>query len=471
MARRALAIWLWPAFDDDVRARQMLHESNARLRAVTEDVPAVVTHFDAQGRLVFANRFVNRRFGAHPERMIGIHLRELAGEEIYAKLEVYFERALAGEKVAFEVTYPVDGVDRTYVANYTPELDATGKCRGVFALLIDITDRIQSEKGRATSEQRLRMITDNLPIMIGYVDQSLDLLFYNATFVEWMRRTPEQLAGHTLMDIVNAAGEERGSIIRPYIERALAGEKVEFEIAPTPGRTDRWLRMTFVPEMTANGAVTGLYLLSIDVSQLKQIQLRLNEMAQFDELTGLPNRYQLNDKLHEATLRSNRTGQPMGVAYLDIDHFKQVNDTLGHAAGDEVLTEFARRLRKCVRLTDTVARLSGDEFVIVLEAVTDASTLIAVANKILTAMTQPFEISTGALAVTSSVGLSIATGPGLSGPGLLACADAALYEAKRRGRATYSLHTHVIPGPAPSSNDHGVPMSNSRLAGAGPTDG
>lgn len=410
-------------------------------------MPAIVTHFDAQGRLVFANRFVNRRFGPHPERMIGTHLRDLAGPDIYAKLEVHFEQALAGNKVAFEVSYPVDGVERTYMVNYTPELDATGKCQGVFALLIDITDRIESEKGRITSEHRLRMITDNLPIMIGYVDQSLDLLFYNATFTEWMRRTPEQLVGHTLMDIVNAAGEERGNIIRPYIQRALAGEKVEFEIAPTPGRTDRWLRMTFVPEVAENATVTGLYLLSIDVSQLKQVQLRLNEMAQFDELTGLPNRYQLNDKLREATLRSNRSGQPMGVAFLDIDHFKQVNDTLGHAAGDEVLKEFASRLRSCVRVTDTVARLAGDEFVIVLEAVTDQAMLVCVAEKILAAMKLPFEISTGALAVTSSLGLSIATGPGLAGPDLLACADAALYDAKRGGRATYSLRTHLPAAP------------------------
>lgn len=442
-----MAIWLWPPFADAARSRLQLLESNLRLRAVTDDLPAVVTHFDAQGRLLFANRFVNRRFGAHPERMIGTHLRELAGADIYAKLELHFERALAGEKVSFEVSYPVDGVIRTYAANYIPELDSGGRQCGVFALLIDITDRVESEKGRATSEQRLRMITDNLPIMIGFVDQSLKLLFFNATFVEWMGRTREQLANHTLMDIVDAAGEERGGIIRPYIERALGGERVEFEIAPTPGRTDRWLRMTFVPELAADGVVTGLYLLSIDVSQLKQVQLRLSEMAQFDELTGLPNRYQFNDKLREATLRSNRSGQPMGVVYLDIDHFKQVNDMLGHAAGDEVLKEFALRLRACVRLTDTVARLAGDEFVMVLEAVTDASTLTEVAEKILTAMKQPFALSSGALAVTSSVGLSIAHGPGLSGPELLACADAALYEAKRRGKATYRLRTYVAPGP------------------------
>jgi diguanylate cyclase (GGDEF)-like protein len=262
---------------------------------------------------------------------------------------------------------------------------------------------------------------------------------------------PEQLAGHTLMDIVNAAGEERAGIIRPYIDRALAGERVEFEIAPTPGRTDRWLRMTFVPELAADGVVTGLYLLSIDVSQLKEVQLRLNEMAQFDELTGLPNRYQFNDKLREATQRSNRSGAAMGVVYLDIDHFKQVNDTLGHAAGDEVLKEFARRLRGCVRLTDTVARLAGDEFVMVLEAVTDSSTLVEVADKILAAMHQPFNISTGELAVTSSVGLSIGSGPGLSGADLLACADGALYEAKRQGKATYRLHTHPAAPVAPSS--------------------
>jgi diguanylate cyclase (GGDEF)-like protein/PAS domain S-box-containing protein len=447
--RRALAVWLWPPVADMAPERSDARAGDQRLRAITNDLPAVVTQFDAEGRLVFANRFVQRRLGTNPENMLGVHLRAMTGEALYAKLQVHFERALSGQKVAFEVSFPVDGIERSFSANYVPEFDAKGVQTGVFALLIDITDRIDSETRRAASEQRLRTITDNLPIMIGFVDQALDLLFYNATFLQWMGRTAEEMAGKTLMDIVNAAGEERAALIRPFIARALAGERVEFELAPTPGRTDKWLRMTFVPEVDSHGQVSGLYLLSIDVSQLKQVQLRLSEMAQFDELTGLPNRYQFNDKLREATLRSNRSGKPMGVVYLDIDHFKQVNDSLGHAAGDAVLKEFATRLRGCVRATDTVARLAGDEFVMVLEGVTDGSTLVAVAEKILAAMLQPFEIDGASLAVTSSVGLSLACGPGLGGPELLACADAALYEAKRRGKATYRLRTYVAPGLAP----------------------
>lgn len=133
--------------------------------------------------------------------------------------------------------------------------------------------------------------------------------------------------------------------------------------------------------------------------------------------------------------------------YLDIDGFKQVNDCLGHAAGDAVLKEFASRLRGCVRVTDTVARLAGDEFVMVLEAVTDGSTLVEAAEKILASMTRPFEIDGASLAVTSSIGLSIGCGPGLAGPELLASADAALYEAKRGGKATYRLRTFMAPAP------------------------
>lgn len=297
--RRALALWLWAPLADVAPAPSDTDTVNQRLRAITDDLPAVVTQFDAQGRLVFANRFAKRRLGSNPEDMLGAPLRTMAGEALYARLQPHFEHALGGKKVAFEVTFQVDGIERSYAANYVPQFDATGAQTGVFALLIDITERVDSETRRAVSEQRLRTITDNLPIMIGFVDHALVLLFYNATFLQWMGRTAAEMAGKTLMDIVNAAGEERAGLIRPFIARALEGERVEFELAPTPGRTDKWLRMTFVPEVNKQGKVSGMYMLSVDVSQLKEVQMRLSEMAQFDELTSLPNRYQFNDKLRE----------------------------------------------------------------------------------------------------------------------------------------------------------------------------
>jgi diguanylate cyclase (GGDEF)-like protein len=192
-----------------------------------------------------------------------------------------------------------------------------------------------------------------------------------------------------------------------------------------------------VPERDESGRVIGLYLLASDVTPLKMVERRLSDMARYDTLTGLPNRIQFNEKLHEAIRRSTRSRKPMGLAFLDIDHFKQINDTFGHGAGDDVLKEFGRRLRRAAREIDTVARLAGDEFVIVLEDLASAQVLAGIGDTILATMLPDFALRSGALAVRASIGLAYVDGADVLATELLACADAALYQAKRAGRATY----------------------------------
>ncbi|MES2258413.1 MAG: GGDEF domain-containing protein [Pseudomonadota bacterium] len=288
----------------------------------------------------------------------------------------------------------------------------------------------------ADSERRLRNIADNVPVLIGYIDTGMRFQFCNETFRLWANLAPEQLLGRRILDMNDAHSKGRFAMLKPYLERALAGERVELEIAPTPGGHQRWLQATFVPERDAAGAVIGFYLLASDVTALKSVEQRLSDMARYDALTGLPNRYQFNEKLHEALRRSNRSRNPMALAFLDIDRFKIINDTLGHGCGDEVLKEFARRLRRSVREIDTVARLAGDEFVIVLEDLSGQDALAQIGEKILEAMIPPFVLSGGPLDVRTSIGLAYVDEPDVLATDLLECADAALYQAKREGRAT-----------------------------------
>jgi diguanylate cyclase (GGDEF)-like protein len=146
----------------------------------------------------------------------------------------------------------------------------------------------------------------------------------------------------------------------------------------------------------------------------------------------------LTDRLRLALARSRRSGAQLAVLYLDIDRFKEVNDRLGHAAGDELLKEFGARLRDCLRATDTVARLGGDEFVVLLEDLQDAQSAKLVAEKILHAMRAPMNVDGRAVAVTTSIGLACGDGQA-NGDMLMRAADAALYEAKNAGRDTYRL--------------------------------
>jgi diguanylate cyclase (GGDEF)-like protein/PAS domain S-box-containing protein len=177
-----------------------------------------------------------------------------------------------------------------------------------------------------------------------------------------------------------------------------------------------------------------------DITERKRVEAKLIHLAQYDALTGLPNRALFMDRLAGATLRANRTKSALAVLFLDLDGFKKINDTLGHHSGDELLRKFGERLSQSVRKSDTVARLAGDEFTIILEELhePDADTR-AVADKIIAAMHHPFELADGSVSVTTSIGMAIHTGALADVDELLRRADDAMYRAKFSGKNRWSV--------------------------------
>lgn len=193
------------------------------------------------------------------------------------------------------------------------------------------------------------------------------------------------------------------------------------------------------------GEVTGFLCVGYDITLQKQAEARLVQMARTDILTGLANRAHFEEHLAEALERCDRSGRPMALLFLDLDAFKAINDTLGHHAGDLVLQEFARRLLAKVRTTDLVARLSGDEFVIVLEALVGTAegataAAVAVTEAIVASMRESIRLDGAMRTVSASIGVAVRAPHGISGAELLSRADAALYAAKHRGGGSYSCH-------------------------------
>jgi len=165
----------------------------------------------------------------------------------------------------------------------------------------------------------------------------------------------------------------------------------------------------------------------------KTMLLRLQQLALYDSLTGLANRTLLLDRLQSALQRSSRDEQPLALLYLDLDHFKQVNDNFGHAVGDLLLQQTAQRILQVVRQTDTVARFGGDEFVVLLEQLHQVDTALLVAEKIRQALAQPFLLADQQLLISPSIGLALFPQHGTDGRQLLQRADSAMYQAKRDG--------------------------------------
>jgi diguanylate cyclase (GGDEF)-like protein/PAS domain S-box-containing protein len=311
--------------------------------------------------------------------------------------------------------------------------DEIGELGRAFHALM--AEREQAERERAASEKRLRLITDNLPVLISYIDRKHCFRFGNATYEKWFGVTPAQLVG---MPVAKLLGPEGEADISPHLEEAFGGQAVTHEVR-IPVRGDpRILQATYIPDHQPDGSVAGVYSLVHDMTHVKEVEEQLLQLARVDTLTGIANRRMFGETLHHALERARRSGRPLALAYLDIDHFKKINDTHGHGVGDEVLKEFARRLTVGVRATDTPARLSGDEFVVILEEIGTRVEAERIAAKIVDVMRVPFRTSAGLVQASTSVGVALSQ-PRQAQEQLLAAADSALYAAKGKGRNGYAF--------------------------------
>lgn len=286
----------------------------------------------------------------------------------------------------------------------------------------------------ARGEKRARMIADSLPALVAYIDRDKRYVFHNSHYETVLGPSAREIVGRTISEALGAAAYES---IASQARLALSGERVRFERALAIGSSERWFKFEYTPDFDESGATVGFYTMGIDITDMKEAQQRLSASARIDELTGLPNRAQLYERLTEALANSELGAPEIACLFLDIDHFKSINDSLGHAGGDEALREFGRRLQSTVGASDLVARLAGDEFVIVLEGARQPESAQIVAGNIIEAMRPPFLIAGTSRPVSTSVGIAMSDGDGDDADSVLNRADDALYQAKRAGRGGF----------------------------------
>jgi diguanylate cyclase (GGDEF)-like protein/PAS domain S-box-containing protein len=289
------------------------------------------------------------------------------------------------------------------------------------------------ERALRDSQQRLATITDNMPAGILYIDREQRFRFVNRTYLKWNRATLDSLLGKTLAEIFTDDYDSgaRYAAIEANVKRALAGERVQFEVERVLDGALRHAELTYIPDKSGD-QVVGFYTMIQDITDRKNAQLHFEHHASHDSLTGLPNRRMFMERLEQALLRAKRSQKPLAVLFLDLNKFKLINDTLGHAAGDGVLVDFANTLSRCVRKTDTVGRLAGDEFIILAEELFGgASDAILIAEKIISAQQamQPLGAQLGR--VSSSIGIAVSNQENESADALVARADQAMYESKK----------------------------------------
>jgi PAS domain S-box/diguanylate cyclase (GGDEF) domain len=257
---------------------------------------------------------------------------------------------------------------------------------------------------------------------------------------------PAELVGKTDVDLF---GQEFGQ--RTMLDDSRVMETDQPLIGLTESRQlesgqVNWTLTSKMPLHDAAGAVVGLLGITREINELKRAEITLEHLATHDTLTGLPNRYLMFDRLNQLLVRAERYKTSFAILFIDLDGFKRINDSRGHDVGDLVLRGVAERLTQSLRAADTVARIGGDEFVILLEALRAGPDATALAQKIQAAVGTPFSLPGGDAMVTVSIGIGLYPDDGRDAEELLKAADVAMYRAKRETAAPTPLGPYGAPG-------------------------
>lgn len=424
-------------------AEAALRESEARIRTILENSHDAFVACDEDGRIVEWNRSAEAVFGWRRSEAVGRAMAELiiparlrrAHEAGMARLAAGGPSRVLDQRLQLQARHRSG---REFPVEVTISLVRVGSRRLFTAFLHDISERTAAEKQLRENEARLRMITNSVPALMAHVGPDLRYRFANDAYRSWLGRGDEDFAGLAMRDVLGAA---LWAQVESRVARARRGEAISFETArPDRNGVTRHLQVVYIPDGDAADGPCGFYIAAHEVTEHKRAAEVLAERALRDELTGLPNRAGWTQALDAGLARCERAALGAAVMFIDLDGFKQVNDRHGHDVGDAVLREFARRLRDCVRETDTVARLAGDEFVILLEGVRDPAQAAAkVASMIVRAMEPAFEIGTLRLPMAGSIGIAVQADGRFDRSHLLRRADEAMYAAKRAQGTQYAI--------------------------------
>ncbi len=335
-----------------------------------------------------------------------------------------------------------EGCDTQVHLSLSARRDPDGRVTGYIGVATDVTEQVQAERALSDSERLFRMAFETAPVALVVAATVRPapgtLLRVNAAMSALTGRPADELITLTLPDVVHPADRDEASAL---LDALITGKLTEARCENRflrPDGTVAW-GVCSATRLEGPGEPTVLVLVE-DVTARREAEAALVHQALHDTLTGLPNRALLGDRLQHALDAGRRSGHPVGVLYLDLDGFKAVNDSGGHAAGDALLVQVGERLARTVRPGDTVARLGGDEFAVVCPAVDSLETLRHVAARVLEAVRTPFSVAAvGAVHISGSLGMVVAH-PGAHPEQVLRDADEAMYAAKRAGKNRLAGH-------------------------------
>jgi diguanylate cyclase (GGDEF)-like protein/PAS domain S-box-containing protein len=423
---------------DRKRAEEALRESEEKYRLIFEYSPLAHFYFDENGTIVDCNDNLVKIIGSSKEALLGVNLLTLPDHKVVKATR----KALGGETIHYEDIYHSTTANKSTPirAICAPLTVGDNRILGGMAIIEDITERKQTEDALRESEKRHRLLADNAIDVIWTINLDEVALTYVSPSIEKLTGyTPEECLRLPFPEMFTAGSFD---IIQKIISSARAALKAGLPIAPIADELEQrrkdgltvWTEVTATGIYDPDGKFIELLGVSRNISDRKEAEEKIKHLATHDALTDLPTLRLGRDRLSMALNLARRNKTMAAVLFIDLDGFKEVNDSLGHDAGDYVLKQVAQRLLSCVRKTDTVARLGGDEFLIVVTELRDTGHIKRLAEKIIREVSEPVIYCNLETIVGASIGIALFPDNAEENDLLIKLADDAMYGVKKSGK-------------------------------------
>ncbi len=437
------------SYDISERKRAELERERAevQVRAISNNMPGILIQVGTDWICRYQNdAHFNTFRHLSPVPGMGRHLRDIIGLENFEIVRPHYEKAFAGGESELLRVVEVPGAGSLYAQmRVIPSKNAAGLIDGAYSLAIDVTESHRAELAIAESEARFRALTALSSDWYWEIDAQYRFTRYEAA-------SPDDVLPIPVKSVIGLQRWELGgTILYPEswaMHHAQLDRRELFRDLLLRNRNQRgdviYASVSGEPVFDAKGNFFGYRGIGRNVSERFRNEEKIAYLAYHDVLTDLPNRTLVQDRIAQAVAHAQRTGQSLAVLFIDLDNFKSINDSMGHAAGDQVLVEAASRLRRELRAEDTMGRFGGDEFIALLPTLESASDAGAVADKLISGLCLPMQIGQQELSLTCSVGIALFPDDGADEGTLTRNADAAMYHAKETGRNTFRYFTSSL---------------------------
>ena len=424
------------------QAEQALRASEERFRYIFDYSKVGMSLLDPDYKYLKTNKAFCEMIGYSEQDLLAHDFKGITHPDDIELNTAWSKKLLTGEINSFNIQKRYIRKDGGIVygdLTVSAMRDENGKFIHGIAIVQDISERIQAQRKLLL----LSRAVENSPATVVITDPKGTIEYVNKKFTAITGYSYDEAIGQNPR--ILKSGKQPADFYVQLWKTILAGSEWHGEIYNKKKDGEIFLEQVSIsPIINEHGAISNFVAVKEDITDKRKTEEVIWRQANFDTLTGLPNRRMFRDRLEQEIKKANRAGLPIALMFIDLDHFKEINDTLGHDMGDLLLTEAARRIIDCVRATDIVARLGGDEFTVLLAELDDIGSVERVAACITQKLAAPFQLKDEMSYVSASIGITLYPNDADTIEGLFKNADQAMYVAKNQGRNRHSYFTHAM---------------------------